>query len=762
MERIKKGQKVHKVYIYFLIRVLPILIIPVFVMTGIYYWSVEVINQQTYEKNLVVLQSSAETIKKTFDNMDNLIAYISGSPSINRLFTTVDPVSDGSTTADMLNIQGELKALTTANDLLQNIQIYSKKNNILIDSTTNALFIKRYYMSYFTINNMTFDDWYQKILLAPHNYDIYSSLKITSQTQTRKNMLYAKSLPMMGSQDMEGGIFIFLDEAYLLKLFSNINYQNSGFIYILGKDGDLVLYNNGSNLDNPVADAKRFACESGYFHQNINSRDMFITYFKDKSRNWIYVAALPQNQVLEPTAGIRLSIGILIVLSLLAGGALLFLSVAKLSKPITNVYTLLSKKNDVLSYSDFEYEISKLVESNHEMQEALNSQIPEIKTSVFYNLLIGRFRTNEEIHDNLSKINIKLDAKFYVILIASLNDLDPDSNLEEIGARKVYINGLIAQNFNNVQGIYNLDFERTVFLLSYDEPNYVNVMEQVEKNAEHIVEQLYSSLKVSISFSGDIAGNIMKIPSSFFNANTAINYRQKNGSYTVQWFNKSIDKSSFYYPIELESQLIALVNVGNTTVLSELFEKIERRNRHIADPDNKPEFLSLLQSMNSTLVRIFNESGKYSKQIFKLREKIATQLEKREDLLQTFYLMKEVFMSIAASNRNETVKSDRSLICQIRQYISEQYTDPQLSLSSISNVFGITEVYLSYLFKQETGENFSKYVERLRMEKALQLIKEGEYYINKIAEMVGYNSPQVFRRAYKRHYGVTPTGVNND
>ncbi|MGE5613823.1 MAG: AraC family transcriptional regulator [Bacillota bacterium] len=757
MERTNKRGKAHKVYIYFLIRVLPILVVPIFVMTAIYYWSAEVIKQQTYEKNLAVLQSSAETIKKTFDNMDNLIAYISSSPSINRFFTTVNPVRDGSTTTDMLKIQGELKALTTANDLIENIQVYSGKNNILIDSTTNALFIDRYYSSYFTIDNMTFDDWYQNILSTPHNYDIYSSLNVTSLNHTRKSLLYAKSLPLVESRDIDGGIFIFLDEAYLLKLFSNIPYKDSGFIYIFGKNGIPILYDNNSGIDNPAVNTDCFTCESGYFRQNIKGSDMFVTYLDDKSRNWIYVAAIPQKDVLAPTAGIRYSIGILIVLSLITGGALLILSVAKLTKPITNIFSLLSEKNDIVSYSDFEYKISWLVKSNQEMQEALDSQIPEIKTSIFYNFLLGRFRTSEEVYDNLSKINIRLDANFYVVLIASINDLDPNSNLEEISARKLLINGVISQNFSNLQGIYNLDYERTVLLLSYNQPNYADVVKHVESVAEHIVEQLFSSAKVSISFSGDIARNVMKIPSSFFNANTAINYRQKNLSYTVQWFNKSEDKLSFYYPIELESQLIAQVNVGNKEGLSELLEKIERRNKHIFNPDSNSAFFALLQSMNSTLIRVFNESARYSKQIFGLRDKIALKLEKREDLIQTFYLLKEAFIAIAASNRDEMSKSNRRLINQIKKYIDQQYTDPQLSLSSISNVFRITEVYISYLFKLETGENFSKYVEKLRMEKALQLIREGRHLVNEIAEMVGYNSPQVFRRAYKRYYGTTPT-----
>lgn len=90
------------------------------------------------------------------------------------------------------------------------------------------------------------------------------------------------------------------------------------------------------------------------------------------------------------------------------------------------------------------------------------------------------------------------------------------------------------------------------------------------------------------------------------------------------------------------------------------------------------------------------------------------------------------------------------LVDKIKKYIQENYKDPQLSLSSVGEEFGITEVYLSKLFKRAAGENFSKYIEGLRMEQAGELIKEGRKAAE-VASLVGYNSPQVFRRAWKRY-----------
>ena len=760
LKRGKSGNS-YKVYLKVLLSVLPIFFVPVIVMIAIYYRSNEVINQQTYEKNLAVLQSSADTIQKTFTNMDNLISYLDRNSSISRFLTSVNPIKDGSTTTDMLNAQSDLRSLAIANDILQNIQIYSSKNDIMIDSATSALYLSRYY-NYEFVKDMSFSEWQEKFLKTPHKYQIFPNLNIISGSQAKKRILYTQSLPISESMNITGVILIYLDEEYLINLFKNIPYQKSGFIYILDNNGQTILYNNGSDGENPKADSSHFTSQSGYFSQNIGGKDMFVTYYKGTGKNWVYVAALPKNQVLAPTASIRLYINLLILFCLLSGVILVFYSVTKLSKPITHIFALLAEKNKDLSYNDFEYEISKLVKHSYEMQDALNNQIPELKTSIFYNLLIGGYRNGEEIRHNLSKINIKLDAKFYVVLIASINELDTNSQLEEISAQKIYINSILIQHFENIQGVYNLDFERTVLLLSFDENKSIDTLEKIEIVAKKVVEQFMDNMMMSISFSGDITDDILKIPSSFLNAYTAINYKQKNLFYTVQWFIKAVhtNKSDFYYPIELESQLIAMVNAGNMHKLTEVFCKIDQYNENIIGPDNNPVFNNLLLSMNSTLIRIYNESRNYSSKSVNTRTKITSKLATREDLAQIYYLLKEAFMSIALFNKDEHRQSNNSQHSQILQYIDEHYTDSQLSLTTVADMFHITEVYLSHLFKHISGENFSKYVEKLRLKRAKELIEQG-FTINEIAQMAGYNSPQVFRRAYKRNYGGTPTNDMN-
>ena len=92
------------------------------------------------------------------------------------------------------------------------------------------------------------------------------------------------------------------------------------------------------------------------------------------------------------------------------------------------------------------------------------------------------------------------------------------------------------------------------------------------------------------------------------------------------------------------------------------------------------------------------------------------------------------------------------LISKIKQYIQENYSNPQLSLSLVGDEFYITEVYLSKLFKKATGENFSHYVEGIRMNRAKELLEQG-CKASDVVRQVGYNSPQVYRRAWKRYFG---------
>jgi len=87
--------------------------------------------------------------------------------------------------------------------------------------------------------------------------------------------------------------------------------------------------------------------------------------------------------------------------------------------------------------------------------------------------------------------------------------------------------------------------------------------------------------------------------------------------------------------------------------------------------------------------------------------------------------------------------------------------DSSLSLASISEKYNISESYFSTLFKSEIKINFSEYLENLRIEQALKLLKTTDIFISDIYQEVGYNNAYSFRRAFKKLVGITPKAVRD-
>ncbi|MCR5031707.1 MAG: response regulator [Lachnospiraceae bacterium] len=91
---------------------------------------------------------------------------------------------------------------------------------------------------------------------------------------------------------------------------------------------------------------------------------------------------------------------------------------------------------------------------------------------------------------------------------------------------------------------------------------------------------------------------------------------------------------------------------------------------------------------------------------------------------------------------------------QIKYFLKEHYTDPQLNLTGVAQHFGFSASYLSRRFKQETGTNFLEYLTSCRMRKAMEMASRGTKMFC-TAEAVGIPDPNYFGRCFKKYTGVS-------
>ena len=94
------------------------------------------------------------------------------------------------------------------------------------------------------------------------------------------------------------------------------------------------------------------------------------------------------------------------------------------------------------------------------------------------------------------------------------------------------------------------------------------------------------------------------------------------------------------------------------------------------------------------------------------------------------------------------------VIQTIKKYLNTHFADA--SLESAAKFVNFSPSYLSTVFKEETGTNFSDYLIAIRMKKAAMFLDDINYKTHEVSELVGYSNPKNFARTFKKYYGVSP------
>ena len=84
-----------------------------------------------------------------------------------------------------------------------------------------------------------------------------------------------------------------------------------------------------------------------------------------------------------------------------------------------------------------------------------------------------------------------------------------------------------------------------------------------------------------------------------------------------------------------------------------------------------------------------------------------------------------------------------------------------IDLNKISEIANISEFHFHRIFKAYIGETVGSYISRLRLEKAAQKLHITNFTLTEIAERTGYQSQYSLSKAFKNHFGVTPTAFKN-
>lgn len=184
-----------------------------------------------------------------------------------------------------------------------------------------------------------------------------------------------------------------------------------------------------------------------------------------------------------------------------------------------------------------------------------------------------------------------------------------------------------------------------------------------------------------------------------------------------------------------------------------------------------PNILNIISSMQQTQLNtnsIFSTGNTVIKIVNNMRimrsvQRIITEMHSKNDYYKHLVIMyyAELFILIHRHlNESYLPMCNNPAITKAIKYIRLNY-HKEMSTKSLSAHTKVGERYMRQLFSRYMNISPIDYLNQIRINKAVELLRISEMSIKEICYKCGFKSPQYFSRAFKLQLGVTPTEIRN-
>lgn len=92
-------------------------------------------------------------------------------------------------------------------------------------------------------------------------------------------------------------------------------------------------------------------------------------------------------------------------------------------------------------------------------------------------------------------------------------------------------------------------------------------------------------------------------------------------------------------------------------------------------------------------------------------------------------------------------------------YIADHFAEGELYADAIAELFGVSRNLVYKVVREHTGKSLNEYIEHLRMQRAMDLLRSTQLTVAEVAERCGYNSTNTFYKVFKKNFGISPSNA---
>mgnify|MGYP002514657763 CR=1 FL=1 len=726
-----------------------VFLIPLCLVFAFYYFSYGVMEKQleTANDNLVA------TIQSTCDKELKYCQKVLTTLSVNKLITKSANAADyfaPQTQSELSKLILEVNEtrtslLQTGADCIDLFVYFPEVDRIFSSAGTGSMRLNTYLEQFFT-KDQTFISKMKERFRVSMGAEIYSSDVKRGNGQT-------VFLTYCGRRNIENSaavIGVVLDMDSIAKRVQSEKWSNGYNWLILNEDQVII---------KGVTDLYRTGDTISLEELEEDADNMIFTAPSDFC-DWTYVLIVPREELASSVGQIQIFFAAGLCISVLMAIILIYKATILNYKPLEKLIQSLQVKKDdapdhVNEYQFLSSKIKELITDKTSAESNITRSKRTLEQWGLTNLLIKPYQSTLDRGGNKLEpyANTYADGQNMVLLMkirAGGNDSLPDRQ------KMFVIENVFAERVGEILNCAIVEIESRQVMVLHDRDIHGKlwrVLEEISELQQFIWDNF--EFRVAVS-SGSISYGAEGIHKSYLEARETEEFililEQDYISYEEI---QNITCQGYQYSLQAEERISAAVHNDNAQLATVLIGKIIESSW---DNEKFPPSMRryLLSDIYCTLLKTADEKGCIH-QIMPMPKDL--NIAKSADEVQQIYAA--IVDSICKESSAEEGSRDRALCDRVLEYIHENYSDPSMNISQTAFHFHLSPASLSTLYKNETGKSLLSTINEIRIEKAIELLKQG-CSVAETAERVGIPESSSFIRLFKKMVGTTPGKIKGN
>ncbi len=725
-----------------------------------------VVREDSIRSFLSQLDRAQSVLDQQLQIVDTYALRLALNPTIVKLASTRN-VLQGSRIMAVRDGWLDLSKNPVPTDLIAELFIFFSDAGVILSPDTPYVRLSFFDADFFQMNGQTFIDWERQALEGLQGQRYLPAGPASLQGRSYNLLPYVRTFPLGDSAAPRSYIIAFLDMGTIGRILLGsaagpeewLQISAGGKVVAQLKAGTIALTPPVFPLDQPP----------GFRVETIRGRAMAVFHADSASSQWGLTAAVPLSVALGRTYFVRNVFAAGMVFLVLAGALAAVFIARWVTRPMRRLLESLSERTGRAQrppgdeFAFIEETLVSLVERNRDLSAMVERQAPLSRQAFVERLLKGDLTTPEEMSSLSRETGLAIEAPAFVVLLVRVNGYQgvvSRKGLAALSLSRAAVRTVCERERPGQVLLHEVDPDTVAALVSLDTADPRAGRREVDGFARSVREACRRSYGIGTTISaGSFVESPVEICNSFAEAKYSLGQRAPEAppSQSIQWFGAALPiDPGYYYPVEVEYRIITLTRAGDFPSIAKLLDGVEQENfskRRLGEELAQ----ALMAELAGTLIKA---SGEVRESAGGAPPRTAWTAPPPLDMsLGIPAVMDRVrgeFERLCAEVNDRKKSRNWRLKEGIIQHIDASYADPGMCLTSVSSKFDLNEIYLSQFFKEQVGENFHHYLERLRMEKARELLAHSDLSVNEIATRVGYYSAATFRKAFRRVEGTSP------